>query len=72
MKVLLKKVLGKDIKLPKVGEEETKASKAFEAFLETWNVSIDSVEKLYYVLGNKTLIPLMRRFACAYQKKEEK
>ena len=72
MKVLLKKVLGKDIKLPKVGEEETKASKAFEAFLETWNVSIDSVEKLYYVLGNKTLIPLMRRFACAYQKTEEK
>ena len=72
MKVLLKKVLGKDIKLPKVGEEETKASKAFEAFLETWNVSIDSVEKLHYVLGNKTLIPLMRRFACAYQKKEEK
>lgn len=68
MKVLMKKVWGKNIALPKGPAAETKAQKAFEKFLETWDVSIDSIDQLYDVLENKTLIPLMRRFACSYQK----
>ena len=72
LEVLMEKVLGRSVQLPEVNAFESRVQKAFADFLWKWDCRVDNAEEIYDLLDSKTMIPLMRRFACAYQKKEEK
>lgn len=64
MKVLMEKGLGRKVTLPKVGKKEAKVQRQFEEFLWKWDGRMETTEDLYQLLGNETMISLMRDFAC--------